>query len=837
VALERRPIKLAASGLTQEQIEALNYASIEVVDALPATPEQNTLYVDRDDDSGGVTAGTTAGTFAAGNDSRIVNALKDGEFAVTLTKHGAKPDAVIRTDGAITSGQTTLTCAGASFTSADVGKLILIAGASSSDGAAHKATITARVSATQVTISSAATATVTGAKVVYGTDNHDAIIAAWTEARSLGKQLAFVSLQPYLTSHLEMAGAGTTINGYGSKLLIATRPSDNKNAFYVYGDDIDIRNLHVEAAITYDIPQAGFQNYEIARLGGKTGGPYAKRLRLRDCTFIGGSGCNVINTETVLIDGCRVYQSHGNSLGAVNCKGDVTITNNYCENGNDDLIAVTADAGTGQSTTRVTVANNNGRNGDAGGIKIAGADYVSITGNNFQNTYTATIHVIQDTVYNLQASNRVVIANNTVKDGGQRYGAGLYHTTMSTAANGIRINSNAADCVISSNVVLNSANRAIAVQNANQGLSIIGNRINGAGSAGIDIGDLNDTTFSTIVDLVVLGNDIRNTQHGIAVGGAINFDISHNRIRSYRSGAAGSYRGIQYNYLKNGQITGNVLYNDDSGSNTVFEMTSGSSVNVREWGNLRLGSTTQVEGGNAFSIGLSRIAFGGAAPATGSWSVGDRVYNTTPTTGGPEGWVCTAAGTPGTFEQFGQVGTISGSVTGVIKQRTATGTYIPTTGGGTSSFTPANNRLYVSPIVLQAAATGTTLVANVNTAGEAGSTLRLGLYADTGGPYPGALIVDAGTVSVASSGAKTITISQSLPAGVYWLAGVIQNAPTTPPVMSGIGGNVPGVAATSTALSNNSAGYNSDSQSGALPGTFPASQGSTGTVIKMALGI
>ena len=44
-----------------------------------------------------------------------------------------------------------------------------------------------------------------------------------------------------------------------------------------------------------------------------------------------------------------------------------------------------------------------------------------------------------------------------------------------------------------------------------------------------------------------------------------------------------------------------------------------------------------------------------AAPTTGTWSVGAIVYNSTPTAGGVLGWVCTSAGTPGTWKSFGGI--------------------------------------------------------------------------------------------------------------------------------------------------------------------------------------
>jgi hypothetical protein len=48
-------------------------------------------------------------------------------------------------------------------------------------------------------------------------------------------------------------------------------------------------------------------------------------------------------------------------------------------------------------------------------------------------------------------------------------------------------------------------------------------------------------------------------------------------------------------------------------------------------------------------------AFAAAAPTTGEWKVGDKIINTTPASGGSIGWVCTTAGTPGTWKTYGVI--------------------------------------------------------------------------------------------------------------------------------------------------------------------------------------
>lgn len=59
-----------------------------------------------------------------------------------------------------------------------------------------------------------------------------------------------------------------------------------------------------------------------------------------------------------------------------------------------------------------------------------------------------------------------------------------------------------------------------------------------------------------------------------------------------------------------------------------------------------------------YSGSISQMKYRGlstAAPASGTWAVGDIVFNESPTAGGYIGWVCTTAGTPGTWKTFGAI--------------------------------------------------------------------------------------------------------------------------------------------------------------------------------------
>lgn len=94
----------------------------------------------------------------------------------------------------------------------------------------------------------------------------------------------------------------------------------------------------------------------------------------------------------------------------------------------------------------------------------------------------------------------------------------------------------------------------------------------------------------------------------------------------------------------------------------------------------------------------------------------------------------------------------------------------------TQTLTIGANTLYVVPFAVGDTATFTRLGIDV-TAADAGKSARLGIYAWNNG-VPTTRLLDAGTVTVASTGIKEVTISQALNAGIYGLALVSDGAPT-----------------------------------------------------------
>lgn len=144
----------------------------------------------------------------------------------------------------------------------------------------------------------------------------------------------------------------------------------------------------------------------------------------------------------------------------------------------------------------------------------------------------------------------------------------------------------------------------------------------------------------------------------------------------------------------------------------------------------------------------------------------------------------------------------------------------------TTTGVATNNRLRAVPFFVPGPVTISRIGAEVTAIGEAGSKVRLGIYADNGTGMPGQLVVDAGQIAGDSATVQELTVSAAIGPGWYWAAGACQSAPTTPPTCRVTGNASYGVLiayATSVPGTNAAAtGLYVDSVSGALPTTFSA---------------
>ena len=58
---------------------------------------------------------------------------------------------------------------------------------------------------------------------------------------------------------------------------------------------------------------------------------------------------------------------------------------------------------------------------------------------------------------------------------------------------------------------------------------------------------------------------------------------------------------------------------------------------------------------NGFGLADKKILSGTAPPGGGAYVQGDTMLNSSPDAGGPMGWMCVAAGSPGTWKAMGNL--------------------------------------------------------------------------------------------------------------------------------------------------------------------------------------
>lgn len=91
--------------------------------------------------------------------------------------------------------------------------------------------------------------------------------------------------------------------------------------------------------------------------------------------------------------------------------------------------------------------------------------------------------------------------------------------------------------------------------------------------------------------------------------------------------------------------------------------------------------------------------------------------------------------------------------------------------------------LYAYPFYIAAPTLVKTINLNVTT-GQTGGSARVGIYADNGAGYPGALVTgsDGGALAATSTAAAANTVNLTLGAGWYWLASIYTATSTFPTV-------------------------------------------------------
>jgi len=123
------------------------------------------------------------------------------------------------------------------------------------------------------------------------------------------------------------------------------------------------------------------------------------------------------------------------------------------------------------------------------------------------------------------------------------------------------------------------------------------------------------------------------------------------------------------------------------------------------------------------------------------------------------------------------------------------------------------------------------LAVNIALDGEPGCTVRPAVYADNGNYAPGMPVIDGGALAADAIASPEATVAADLDAGLYWVGGVVQAAPTTEPEVTVTAAAELDAPVGSTTLADVAgaavAGYSQSGVSGALPDPFVADGVST----------
>lgn len=286
-----------------------------------------------------------------------------------------------------------------------------------------------------------------------------------------------------------------------------------------------------------------------------------------------------------------------------------------------------------------------------------------INGNNIRNTVATGLKVQN---YDAVGGNSgaVSITGNTIS--GVTAGDGILVINTGPTATPVRCKG----LTITGNVISNVGQDGIAVRYADDA-NVTCNSIAVVGRNGL--------YFDQYSSLVATGNNVRQTQsQGIFDANGAGAKISNNKLEDVgRAGGTSAGLGIHITAGSEKEITGNTIRGNatlmeygifiEAGTQSTMSI-SGNSVSGSKTAPMRFKNPAEplryfadnvLDGEplflyNTIQLGnKGREYFGTAAPTSGSWLQGDRVYNVAPVGGGVIGWVCVASGTPGTWKFFG----------------------------------------------------------------------------------------------------------------------------------------------------------------------------------------
>ena len=409
-------------------------------------------------------------------------------------------------------------------------------------------------------------------------------------------------------------------------------------------NDIRIRNCHfvdsVRGVVFEPTTGGGSEGWLISgntfrNIGSTLGGGVALQLfglAFTDDTFkrvnIIGNVFESLNAECAPIEptGCTDIVIAGNTIGPVGKRGITTTCKGMTISGNR-ITGQTIYAIELNGSSRVSITGNSIHQCDsfvlATNDPALGATDVVISGNTVTEAGYATGGVAQYQIYVRFLAQRWSIIGNrfyNVKGDGTN---AVIRLGASDATN---------DCLVANNSYLAAASDAcVQFVNINSGTR---HRVAG-----------NDVTITRAVNAAA-GDAQAAIRYSSA---ATNIAIEDNHLRMTGSLTAATYEGISNAGSGAFSATGWGIRNnfvDGFNRGIVCQNTHVDAVVIR---NDTFGCVSADTISPVYRR-TRRETEANAAPTTGTWGVGDVAWRLTPATGAPIGWMCTVAGTPGTWK-------------------------------------------------------------------------------------------------------------------------------------------------------------------------------------------
>jgi Pectate lyase superfamily protein len=390
------------------------------------------------------------------------------------------------------------------------------------------------------------------------------------------------------------------------------------------------------------------------------------------------------HVEGTLADGIHVANGPNTDLGRQLWSENVIITNNTVKNAGDDKIAVVSYErpykpkhpsfspwrGAQLINRNIIIANNIVEGGNPNyrgrGITVLGGRDIVIDGNIIYSgcaTMMTGILVQAAPNFAMFRPHRIMISNNRVYGNQMKEFAEDHGAIKIFAADSVDIVGNMLDWgpnTYGIRLRTTDENEAKGYDNTVRDVRISSNRIMNA-RFGVS---MLSTSANRIQGVRITENEFYNIQRGVVNAESVeDLSFENNQINNCNVSGTPAMGAFRANKVRgNIVVRGNIFKSSSSVQYAVQLSNPEPGANLYESGNVfDLNATSgfvtyPVSGWTKYmSQGSKRIHYAAAAPTTGTWEVGDITFNSNAASGSNIGWVCTAAGTPGTWSTFGPI--------------------------------------------------------------------------------------------------------------------------------------------------------------------------------------